>query len=68
MNQQVRDKIKEKMIPVAGQQASLVELAPAKTIAVLEHLARAPRETVLQVRSLAETRAADALQLDFKYK
>jgi hypothetical protein len=68
MNRQVRDKIKDKMIPIAGQQASMVELAPAKTIAVVERLTRSPRDTVLQVTCLAETRAADSLQLDFKYK
>ncbi len=68
MQQKVQEKIKSKMIPVAGQPNSLIDIAPAKTLEVVEELSRAPRESVLQVSCHAETRAGDSLQLDFRFK
>ena len=69
MNQRIHPRaIRDGMIPAAGEEGSLLDLAPAKTIALVERLSSAERPQDLQIVVRTDTRAADALQLDFVIK
>jgi uncharacterized protein (DUF3084 family) len=69
MNQRVRTRaIKDGMIPAVGQEGSLLDVAPSEIFALVERLANSDRPQQLQIVARAETRAADALQLDFFIK
>ena len=69
MSQRVHDRaIKDGMIPATGQEDSLVDIEPSKTFNLVEQLANAIRPQQLRIVARADTRAADALQLDFVIK
>ncbi|MHB8637051.1 MAG: DUF3084 domain-containing protein [Fimbriimonadaceae bacterium] len=69
MSQRIHDRaIKDGMIPASGREGSLLDLAPAKTLELVEHLANSDRAQQLQIVARADTRAADSLQLDFLIK
>jgi len=60
--------IKDGMIPAVGQEGSLVNLEPSKTITLVERLSNSDRALQLQIVAHGDTRAADPLQLDFAIK
>ena len=69
MNQRVHTRaIKDGMIPAVGQENSLLEIAPTETFKIVELLANSDRPLQLQIVAKGDTRAADALQLDFRIK
>ena len=69
MNQRVHNRaIKDGMIPAIGQEGSLLDVAPSETFKLVELLANSDRPLQLQIVAKGDTRAADALQLDFRIK
>ena len=60
--------IKDGMIPAIGKENSLVDIAPTETFKLVELLANSDRPLQLQIVAKDDTRAADALQLDFRIK